>query len=310
MELSASPFTVRVPATSANLGPGFDALGLALDLVNTVRVEPCDRVEVVVEGEGSGELAAGEANLVYQALARGAAHLGAPPPPVRLRCTNAIPLARGLGSSSAAIVAGLLAANELHGRALAAADLLALAVALEGHPDNVTPALLGGVRVCVQGQCGLVQAPIPLARPLRAVLFVPDFPMATAEARGLLSATVPRADAIYNLGRTALLAAALAGGDYSLLAEATRDRLHQPARAALFPAMPSFFDAALEAGALGAFLSGAGSTLLALVEAAGSGSADPARAVIDAFASTARQEGVRGRTLVAAISQEGAHVVA
>jgi homoserine kinase len=313
MELSAQPFAVHVPATSANLGPGFDALGLALGLANTVRVEPSDRVEVIVEGEGAGALATDAENLVYRALARLAERADVAPPPVRLRCANTIPLARGLGSSSAAIVAGLLAGNHLLGAPLGRADLLGLAVAIEGHPDNVTPALLGGVRICVVGERGLVQTAVPLARPLRAVLFVPDRPMATAEARGLLPAAVPRADAIFNLGRTALLVAALASGDYRLLAEATRDRLHQPARAALFPAMATFLRAALDAGALGACLSGAGSTLMALVEEAGlppQPAADPAAAVVAAFEATALREGVGGRTLVTAISLEGARVIA
>ncbi len=310
MELSAVPFAVRVPATSANLGPGFDALGMALALANEVRVEPSDRVEVYVEaGEGAEELSPGADNLVYRSLARIAEYLGEPPPTVRLRCLNAIPLARGLGSSSAAIVAGLVAGNTLFGNRLTEAELLRLAVTIEGHPDNVTPALLGGVRVCVQGEGGLVQAPIALARPLLAVLFVPDFPMATAEARDLLPASVPRADAVYNLGRTALLVAALTSGDYALLAEATRDRLHQPARTALFPAMPAFFAAALEAGALGGFLSGAGSTLLALVEPPKAGGAAAAPRVVEAFRATAAREGVAGRTLVTAISQEGARVL-
>jgi homoserine kinase len=313
MDVTAPPFSVRVPATSANLGPGFDALGLALALANSVRVEPSERVEVLVAGEGAESLAADGDNLVYRALARLAEQVGAAPPPVRLRCTNAIPLARGLGSSSAAIVAGLLAGNHLLGSPLRQADLLALAVAMEGHPDNVTPALLGGVRVCVAGEQGLVQTAVPLARPLRAVLYVPDRPMVTAEARGLLPTVVPRADAVYNLGRAARLVAALASGEYRLLAEATRDRLHQPARAALFPPMAAFFRAALDAGALGAFLSGAGSTLLALVEDAGApphAAADPAAAVAAAFEATALREGVGGRTLVTTISQEGARVTA
>jgi homoserine kinase len=311
MELTA-PLTVRVPATSANLGPGFDALGMALALANTVRVEPAEHAEVLVEGEGAGELASGADNLLYSSLARVAEHLGQPAPAVRLRCANSIPLARGLGSSSAAIVAGLVAGNALYGSRLSPTELLALAVAIEGHPDNVTPALLGGVRVCVQGDSGLVQAAIPLARPPRVVLFVPDLPMATAQARGLLPDVVPRADAVYNLGRAALLVAALAGGDHALLAEATRDRLHQPARTALFPAMPAFFAAALDAGALGAFLSGAGSTLLALVEAPATdapGASDPAAVVVAAFEATAAREGIGGRALVTAISQQGARVL-
>ena len=299
---SAHPFTVRVPATSANLGPGFDALGLALSLANEVRVSPSDRVEVIIAGEGADELHADPTNLVYQVLVRVAERLGEPPPPVRLECANAIPLARGLGSSSAAIVAGLLAGNRLCHDRLSLSQLLDLAVEIEGHPDNVTPALLGGVRVCVQGDGQLLQAPVRLARPLQAVLFIPDFPMATEAARRLLPSTLSLGDAVFNLGRAALLVAALASGEYALLREATRDRLHQPARATLFPAMPAFFAAALDAGAVGAFLSGAGSTLLALVEG-------PPLPVVAAFEATAQRQGVAGRALIAAISTEGAQVL-
>ena len=301
MDLARTPFEVEVPATSANLGPGFDALGLALDLTNSIRVEAAERVEVRVEGEGVDSLTPDATNLVYRSLARLAARLGEAPPPLRLVCHNRIPLARGLGSSSAAIVAGLLAGNYLCDNRLDEDDLLALAVAIEGHPDNVTPALLGGVRLCVAGDRRLWQTAVPLARPLRAVLFVPDFPMSTEAARQALPRVVPLADAVFNLGRAALLVAALASGDYALLAEATRDRLHQPARTALFPALPRLLDTALQAGALGACLSGAGSTLLALTE---DGEADIARAL----AAEASRLGLGGRTLAVAVRPEGAQV--
>ncbi len=295
-------FSVRVPATSANLGPGFDALGMALDLANVVHVAPAGALAVRIEGEGASVLAEGPNNLVYQAMTCLAERLGEPLPPVRLHCVNAIPLARGLGSSSAAIVAGLVAANHLFGDRLAPDALLELAVALEGHPDNVAPALLGGVRVCVQTDAGVCQAPVPLRRPLRAVLFVPDFPMPTEAARRALPTTVPLHDAVFNLGRAALLVAALATGAYDLLREATRDRLHQPARTALFPAMPAFFAAALEAGALGACLSGAGSTVLALVET-------QTAAVAAALETVAAREGIGGRIITTAIGAEGARVL-
>ncbi|HEY7063935.1 MAG TPA: homoserine kinase [Chloroflexota bacterium] len=295
-------FTVRVPATSANLGPGFDALGMALGLANEVEVYPGEPVAVEVRDEGRGELSSGSDNLVYCAIRRVAERLGAPGPDVRLCCRNAIPLARGLGSSSAAIVAGLLAGNRLYSDPLTTSQLLDFAVEIEGHPDNVTPALLGGLRVCVRGKDGMVQTAVQLAHPLQAVLFVPDFPMETEAARALLPARVPLGDAVYNLGRAALFVTAIAGGNYSLLREATLDRLHQPARSALFPQMSAFFQAALQAGALGAFLSGAGSTLLALVD-------HEAEAVEGAFAATAAREGVGGRTLVVAAAGEGARVL-
>ncbi len=298
----AERFAVRVPATSANLGPGFDALGLALDLYNLVHVEPSDRVTVEVAGEGAGALPHGPDNLIYRAMARLAAEVERPPPSVRLRCTNGIPLGRGLGSSSAAIVAGVVAGNHLLGAPLSPIALLELAVRLEGHPDNVTPALLGGVRVCVVAERGVLQAPVILARPLEAVLFVPDFPMATEAARRLLPAVVPLHDAVFNVGRVALLVAALGHGDYDLLGEATRDRLHQERRTALFPAMPALLNAALEAGARGAFLSGAGSTLLAL--------ADGATAPLEAaFRETAARLGTPGRTLTSAVGGRGAELL-
>jgi homoserine kinase len=293
---------VRVPATSANLGPGFDALGLALDISNTVRVATSDRLEIHVRGEGADALAKSPDNLTYRALAGVAERAGASPPRVRLDCDNAIPLARGLGSSSAAIVAGLVAGNHLLGAPLTTADILTLAVEIEGHPDNVTPALLGGVRACVHTGHGVLQAAVPLARPLQAVLFIPDFPMATEAARRLLPRQVSLADAVFNVSRAALLVAALAAGDYALLREATRDRLHQPAREALFPAMPTFFQAAFDAGAVGAFLSGAGSTLLALADG-------PTDAVRAAFEDTAQQQSVAGRTVVAAVGVQGAQVL-
>ena len=297
----SSTFTVEVPATSANLGPGFDALGMTLGLTNVVHVEPGARVAVEIEGEGVGELIAGEGNLVYRAMAAIAERMGTAPPAVRLRCQNRIPLARGLGSSSAAIVAGLLAGNRLYGGPLSTADLLNLAIEIEGHPDNVTPALLGGVRVSVGGETGAVQTAVRLVRPLQAVLFIPSYSMETEAARHLLPATVSLGDAVYNVGRAALLVAALASGEYDLLREATRDRLHQGPRSALFPAMGAFFAAALDAGALGAFLSGSGSTLLALTEA----HAEP---VVNAFAATARRESVQGRTLVVPAAVDGARV--
>src|SRR5262249_48115208 len=153
----------------------FDALGMALGLVNEVEVQPGKPVAIEVSGEGARELSNGPDNLVYHAIRRVAERLEVPAPAVRLCCRNAIPLARGLGSSSAAIVAGLLAGNHLYGGPLSTAQLLDLAVEIEGHPDNVTPALLGGLRVCVRGEVGSVQTAVSLARPLEAVLFVPDF---------------------------------------------------------------------------------------------------------------------------------------
>ncbi|MBI2916409.1 MAG: homoserine kinase [Chloroflexi bacterium] len=294
--------TVRVPATTANLGPGFDCLGLALDLHNTVSVEP-GPFGVRVTGQGETTLPRNRRNLVYRSMERVFDRLGSGIPDMRLTCHNEIPLTRGLGSSSAATVAGLVAGNALAGNALSQEDILTMAAELEGHPDNVTPALLGGCQVVVQTERGLVHAPVPLATDLIAVLFVPDFELRTSQARAVLPSVVPRGDAIYNVGRVALLVTALATGRGSLLREATRDRLHQPYRERLFPAMTRLFDAALEAGALGAFLSGAGPTVLALVSGDSS-------AVARALGEVARLAGLPGHVRIARPSTAGTQVIA
>ncbi|HEY8477897.1 MAG TPA: homoserine kinase [Chloroflexota bacterium] len=293
---------VRVPATTANLGPGFDALGMALGLYNTVVAEPGDGPEVVVEGEGADRLPRDARNLVYRSAEEAARRIGGTLPPLRLRCANAIPPARGLGSSSAAIVAGLMIGNALLGGPWDPEQVLATAAELEGHPDNVTPAVFGGLQVCVVDRGRVCHVAVPVERRLRVALFIPDVPMATRGARRVVPRRVSLADAVHNLGRTALLVAAMATGRLDVLGVATQDRLHQPPRAALFPALPILLAAAMEHGALGAFLSGAGSTVAALVDERG-------EMVAEAMARTAAREGVTGRARVVEISQEGAHYI-
>jgi len=292
---------VRVPATTANLGPGFDCLGLALDIYNSVTVEP-GPFSVEVTGEGETSLRLGRENLVYRCMEALFTRLRLPVPEVRLACHNEIPLARGLGSSSAAIVAGLVAGNALAGSPLSLEELLPQAATIEGHSDNVTPALFGGCQVVVQAEKGVLHAAVPVAMDLTSVLFIPDFELPTSQARAVLPKVVPRADAVYNMGRVALLVAALATGRGGLLREATRDRLHQPYREKLFPAMTKLFEAALEAGALGSFLSGAGPTVLALV-------AGDSSAVARALGEAAREAGVPGHIRTARPSATGAQVI-
>ena len=232
--------TVRVPATSANLGPGFDALGLALGLYDhvTARVVPAG-LTVDVEGEGAGtglRVARDESHLVVSSMRRAFEHLQVTPPGLHLHCDNHIPHGRGLGSSAAAIVAGLVLARALvaDGTArLGDADLLALATRIEGHPDNVAPCLLGGLTIAWCGPDGaraVRRDPDPALVP---VVLVPPFTASTEIARGLLPATVPHADAAFAAGRAALLVAALTGTPQALF-DATEDRLHQAYRA---PAM-------------------------------------------------------------------------
>jgi homoserine kinase len=262
---------VRVPATSANLGPGFDALGLALGLHDEVSAEIADPgsvgpggVAIEVQGEGAGDVPRDGRHLVVRAMTTAYAALGQSLPPVRLRCTNRIPHGRGLGSSAAAVVAGLLLARELAGahETLDADALLELATGLEGHPDNVAPCLLGGFTVAwTDGRAHALRLdPHPS---LAAVAFVPDAPVATTYARQLLPATVPHADAARNAGRAALLVAALTQAP-ALLLPATEDALHQGYRRPAMPASADLVDA-LRADGIPAVISGAGPTVLALV---------------------------------------------
>jgi homoserine kinase len=256
---------VRIPATTANLGPGFDALGLALTLYNRLVVEPLPGgLEIRTRGEGADRLPADETNLTYRAFRQVFERLGEPVPPVRITGEIQVPLSRGLGSSAAAVVGGLVAGNTLAGSRLSQEELLRLATAMEGHPDNVAPALLGGFTVACLTDTGVSCIRLEPPSELRAVVAIPEQEMPTAQARAALPGTVPHAHAVLNVGRTALLVAAIATGELQHLRTAMRDLLHEPYRAPLLPGMEAALEAAREAGALGAALSGAGSTLIAL----------------------------------------------
>ena len=262
----ARSVTVQAPATSANMGPGFDCLGIALDIWNTVRVDT-DATGFEIRGLGRDELPTGPDNLVARAFQLACEEAGQPAPTVRFTCTNEIPLGRGLGSSSAAAVAGIVAANELFGRPLDDARVLALAARIEGHADNSAAALYGGCQIVVHDGDRLITSTVSIPNRLSAVLFVPDTPMPTAQARAVLPTGIPIQDAVFNMGRVALLVNSLATDNPDHLALATQDRIHQPPRQAIFHPMKVIMRAALEAGALAAFLSGAGSTILALSSA-------------------------------------------
>lgn len=260
------PVRVEVPATSANLGPGYDCLGLALALVDSVEAEVLpDGLVVEIEGEGE-DLGRDESHLVVRAMRAGFEALGTQPPGLRLSCTNRIPHSRGLGSSSAAIVGGLVLARALVADGSVRLDddqLLAIANRLEGHPDNVAPALLGGF--VVAGQAGEVvwAQRAPVDPTVSAVVLVPPYGVRTDVARGLLPDSVPHADAAANTGRAALLVAAL-GRAPEMLVRATDDFLHQRQRE---PAMPESLAlvGALRALGVPAVVSGAGPTVLAFV---------------------------------------------
>ena len=223
-------------------------------------------------------------------------------PAMSLTCRNDIPTARGLGSSSAALVGGMTAGNELCGRPFSQTDLLQIAAEIEGHPDNVAPALFGGMQIAVYEGDRVICAPVPVPEELSAVLYIPSLPMPTEEARGLLGIEVPRSDAVFNIGRAALLVRAMATGDLERLDIATEDRLHQPARQTIFFPMKNIIRAALGAGALGAFLSGAGSTVLALAT-------ENEFTIGYEMADAAAKSGIDGEVRITRPTTEGAGVV-
>ncbi|GAB2812202.1 homoserine kinase [Actinoallomurus bryophytorum] len=256
---------VRVPATSANLGPGFDALGLALGLYDDVEIEMAGSgLSIEVSGEGEDTAGRGEGHLVAQTFRAAYAGIGGAAEGLRIRCVNRIPHARGLGSSSAATIAGILAARALHpdGAEFTDEDVLALATRIEGHPDNVAPCLAGGLTIAWQTSGGPRLTRLGVSPRVRPVALVPDSHLSTVRARGLLPEMVPHADAAANSGRAALLIAALTASP-ELLLDATEDRLHQSYRA---PAMPESLDLVerLRGKGVAAVVSGAGPTVLAL----------------------------------------------
>ena len=293
--------TVKVPATTANLGPGFDALGMALDLWNTVTVTTGSS-GVTVEGEGEDELPRDESNIVVAGIQSALRSLDVRVPELAIHCENRIPLARGLGSSSAATVAGLLAGLAMAGRATEQRLLFDMAADIEGHPDNAAPAVYGGCCISVKGRDGWVVDQTPLPDDLRAVAFIPDVSTNTSEARAVLPSKVSREDAVFNLGRTALFVNALANGRLELLRHATEDRLHQPQRGKFFPAMKNIIRAALDGGAHGAFLSGAGPTVMALTTGR-------EVTVLYEMSEAARKSSAPGRAVVLSPALTGAHVV-
>ena len=301
---------VAAPATTANLGPGYDCLGMALDIWNTIEVELIgdgSAPTVGVSGQGEGELEPGPENLVYRSMEFLYRELGHPMPSLRIRCENEIPLARGLGSSAAAIAGGLVAANALCEGHFTARDLLEMAATIEGHPDNVAAAVMGGLQLVVttsqdNGESTLYTVPVSVPAEIHAVLFIPDTRIATADARAVLPHQLPVPDAVHNMARVALLVAGMATNHPEYLAVATQDKLHQPYRQPLFPAMKLLMKAALDAGALGAFLSGSGSTVLALTKGR-------EMTVAYEMAEAARQASVEGKVKVTQPTALGAHQV-
>jgi homoserine kinase len=295
---------VRVPGTTANCGPGFDVIGIACNVYNemTLTLTDNDEISIVVRGEGSTSIPRDEKNIAYRAICEVFRLVGKECTGLAIEMNNAIPLARGLGSSAAAIVAGLVAANTVTGNKLSDEAILNLATTIEGHPDNVAPAIYGGVTVTVMRD----EKPLTLrflpANPLKLVVAVPDFGLSTKTSREVLPQVVSFKDAVFNIGTSSLLVGALCQGRADLLKYALEDRLHQPYRQKLIPGMSEVFSAAVAAGALGAAISGAGPCLIAFTQGNES-------TIGEAMTSAFSYYGVKSSFLVLNIDSEGAKVL-
>jgi len=349
-----STVTVTVPATTANLGPGFDCIGAALSLYNRFqfsRLEPSatEKLKITVTGQEAAKVKTDDSNLAYQAFIKLYGYLNQSPPPVAIHIDMQVPLARGLGSSATAIIGGLVGANELAGKPLSQVEVMQLAIELEGHPDNVVPALLGGCRLAASNappqpplskgrlreefplrEAGLTeQSPldldaeilpsppfskggqgggsweicdIPWHPNIVPVVAIPDFELSTAEARKVLPADYSRADAIFNAAHLGLLVRALESGNENWLRCALQDKIHQPYRQSLIKGYEAVQQAALNAGAYGMVISGAGPTLLALTDVAN------AEAVEREMAAAWMEFGVKADVRAIGIDTQGSQV--
>ncbi len=266
----APALVIKTPATSANLGPGFDCLGMAVNLHNELWLKPLEEgaeSTITVEGFGAG-ISDNLDNLIYKTYANALESRGLAVPPVAMHCINRVPFARGLGSSSAAAVTGLIAAQLMSDYAFSKDDLMQMATAIDGHPDNVLPALLGGIVIgCMNEEKKVVARKLPPVKGLYAYALIPDYPLPTSKARAAMPESYSRADVVHNLGHLGYLVATLASGSMEGLADAFNDRVHEPYRMPLMPGVEEAKAIALRLGALAVLVSGAGSTMLILSDA-------------------------------------------
>ncbi len=300
----ANTVKIRVPGTTANCGPGFDAVGIACTIYNDLELTLSHEagVSLEVSGEGIGAIPADSSNVAVKAIQMVLNKTGQQYQGIKLKMVNNIPLARGLGSSAAAIVGGLVAANEITGGQLTKQDILDMATTIEGHPDNVAPAIFGGITVSIMesGSAKFLRFLPP--KEFSMVAVIPEFNLSTKAARKVLPESVPFSDAVFNVSRTALLIGALCTGELKLLLHALEDRLHQPYREQLIPGMAQVLAAARQAGALGAALSGAGPCLLAFT----AGDSDEVgRAMVKAF----RIHNVKAKYQLLNIDKQGAIII-
>ncbi len=296
--------TVSVPATTANLGPGFDCLGMALELYNTFRftvpISDKELLSISVQGVDAHKVATDGRNLVYQSAAAIFEKAGKRPFPLQINQTNRIPVGSGLGSSSTAVLAGMLGANVLLGNPFTDAEILQFAVGEEGHPDNVAPALYGNLVLGVidDGELYIEQIALPS---LTAVVILPAFHLLTTEARAAMPSSVLLADAIFNASRTPLLIRALQTADYDKLAIAMQDKVHHQYRMPLIPGMKAAFAAARSAGARGVAISGAGPSLIAFAP-------DKHEEIAAAVTAVFATENLTSRSWILPVNSVGTHI--
>lgn len=294
---------IRVPASTSNLGPGFDTVGLAVELYNTFTFKPClDDLVITIEGHGAEELETGPDNRTYRSFATVFHSFGTDVPPAHIHHHNEVPLARGLGGSATAVLAGVMAAYAFLGKEPTTDEILAQSTKIENHPDNLTPSLVGGLTVSIMKPGSIVYLKVPVPPQLTSVVYIPGVPMLTGQARQVLPKQVPLEDAVFNLQALAMFVAAMATGSLDKLAMAMEDHLHQPYRTRLLPGMNDVFKAALDAGACGVALSGAGSGIFALV-------VDSADEVAQAMTEAGGRYGLGGYSLVLPIQREGAKIL-
>jgi homoserine kinase len=258
---------IQVPATSANLGSGFDSLGIALTLYNQVWMEESDTIDI--SSKDNVAIPTDENNLIYWAAKQLYDLCGHKLPGMKIVQLNNIPMARGLGSSSACIVAGILGANRMLGSPLSRQDLINLAAKIEGHPDNTTPAIEGGLAASAIEAGRVYSVSVPVSEKIRFALFIPPFELKTEKARSVLPTEYSRSDAVYNLSRSALMAASLFSGRLENLRVAVQDKIHQPYRSGLIDHLDDVFRISYELGSLGTYISGAGPTIIAMIPADG-----------------------------------------
>jgi len=298
-----SKVRVTVPASTTNLGPGFDVLGMALKLYNTVEmaVSPSG-LRIEIEGEGADTLPRDESNLVYRTAKLVFDRVGKKPPPMVIRLINRIPLARGLGSSGTAIVGGLMTANVISGADLTRDEILDMGAAIDGHPDNVAASIFGGIVIASPTEHGVTCMKLLPPKPVDVVIVVPDFHLLTSDARAVLPASVDLQAAVFNIGRASLLVSALATGDFRFLGIATDDRLHQPHREKLIPGMKDVFRAARSADEnVAVALSGAGPSIVAFCT-------DNSARVGESMRRAFLEHNINSRVMILDIDEKGAMI--